>query len=130
MRVPCCGAPFLRIGWVYNLLVQLLLSLASAITLGSKSRKTHEILLSHLRLPQPEGSGSRIYFSTGTAWPSYTPGTGSLFDASYDSQGYGGGTLTRLRTGYQSRSRSYFTTDQQSVSQYVLVSSTLVGLAP
>jgi hypothetical protein len=30
---------------------------------------------------------------------------------------------------FKDRSRSYFTTDSQSVSQYVLVSSTLVGLA-
>jgi hypothetical protein len=37
----------------FNLLVQLLLGLTRAVTLGSKSRKTHDhILLSHLRLPQ------------------------------------------------------------------------------
>jgi hypothetical protein len=45
----------------------------------------------------------------------------ALFVASDDSQGYGGGTsiLTRLHTG---RSRSYFTTDGQSVSQSVSMS--------
>jgi hypothetical protein len=43
-------------GWVCNLLVQLLLGLARASNLGSKSRRTHDhILLSHLRLPQLGG---------------------------------------------------------------------------
>jgi hypothetical protein len=55
-------APSLRRGLVCNLLVQLLLGLARAVTLGSKSRRTHDhILLSHLRLPQHGGPGSRIY---------------------------------------------------------------------
>jgi hypothetical protein len=47
-------APSLTRGRVCNLLVQLLLDLARAVTLVSKSRRTHDhILLSHLRLPQP-----------------------------------------------------------------------------
>jgi hypothetical protein len=55
-------APSLTRGRVCNLLVQLLLDLARAATLGSKFRRTHgHILLSHLRLPQPGGPGSRIY---------------------------------------------------------------------
>jgi hypothetical protein len=29
-----------------------------------------------------------------TGWPSYTPGKGSHYIVSYDSQGYGGGFLT------------------------------------
>jgi hypothetical protein len=46
-----------RIG--LNLLVQLLLGLARAVTLGSKFRRTHDhILLSHLRLPQLGEPGS------------------------------------------------------------------------
>jgi hypothetical protein len=41
--------------------VQLLLGLARAVTLRSKSRRTHgHILLSHLRLRQPGGPGPRI----------------------------------------------------------------------
>jgi hypothetical protein len=49
-------------GRVCNLLVQLLLGIARAVTLRSKSRRTHDyILLSYLRLPQPGGPGSRIY---------------------------------------------------------------------
>jgi hypothetical protein len=54
--------PSLTRGRVCNLLVQLLLGLARAVTLGSKSRRTHDhILLSHLRLLQPLGPGLCIY---------------------------------------------------------------------
>jgi hypothetical protein len=68
-------APSLTRGRVCNLLVQLLLGLARAVTLGSKYRRTHDhILLSHLRLPQPGGPGPRIYIPQETGWPSYTPG--------------------------------------------------------
>jgi hypothetical protein len=57
-----CGTPSLTRGRVCNLLVQLLLDLARAVTPGSKSCRTHgHILLSHLRLPQPGGPGPRIY---------------------------------------------------------------------
>jgi hypothetical protein len=70
LRSLCCGMSSLTIGRVCNLLVQF------AVTLRSKSHRTHDhILLSHLRL------------------------LGSLFVASYDSQDYGGGILTRLHTG-------------------------------
>jgi hypothetical protein len=51
-------APSLTRGWVCNLLP----GHARAVTLGSKSLKTHDhILLSHLRLPQPGRPGIRIY---------------------------------------------------------------------
>jgi hypothetical protein len=43
------GAPSLTRGRVYNLLVQF------AVTLQSRSLRTHDILLSHLRLPNLEG---------------------------------------------------------------------------
>jgi hypothetical protein len=76
LRFSCRGEPTLTRGQVSNLLVQLLLDLASAVTLGSKSSRTWDhILLVHLRL-------------------------GSLSVASYDSQGYGAGILTRLHTGH------------------------------
>jgi hypothetical protein len=59
--------PSLTRGRVCNVLVQLLLGLARAVTLGSKSRRTQDhILLSHLRLPQEQGG------------PVIPPGTGSL----------------------------------------------------
>jgi hypothetical protein len=45
-----------------KLLAQFLLGLASAVTLGSSSRRTHgHTVLSHLRLPPPGGPGPRIY---------------------------------------------------------------------
>jgi hypothetical protein len=65
-------APSLTRGRVCNLLVQLLLGLARAVTLGSKSRRTHgHMLLSHLRLPQPGRPSSRIYIpqEQGTGFP-------------------------------------------------------------
>jgi hypothetical protein len=59
LRVCYFVAPSLTRGRVCNLLVQLLLGLARAVSLGSKSRRTHDhISLSHLRLPQPGGPGS------------------------------------------------------------------------
>jgi hypothetical protein len=63
-------------GWICNLLVQLLLGLARAVTLGSKSRRTHgHILLSHLRLAQPGGPGPRIYILQEQGGPVLPPGT-------------------------------------------------------
>jgi hypothetical protein len=76
-------APSLTRGRFCNLFVQLLLGFARAVTLGSNSRRTHgHILLSHLRLAQPEGLGSRIYIpqEQGIVIP---PGTGFPFVASY-----------------------------------------------
>jgi hypothetical protein len=68
--------PSLTRGWVCNLLVQLLLGLARAVTLGSKSRRTHDhILLSHLRLPQPGGPGPCIYIPQEQGGPVIPPGT-------------------------------------------------------
>jgi hypothetical protein len=57
-----CGAPPLTRGCACNLLVQLLLCLARAVTLRSKSHRTQDhILLSHLRRPQPGRQGPLIY---------------------------------------------------------------------
>jgi hypothetical protein len=59
---------------------QLLLGLARAVTLGSKSRRTHDyILLSHLRLLQPGGPGPRIYIPQEPGGPVIPPGTGFSF---------------------------------------------------
>jgi hypothetical protein len=80
LRLSYFVAPSLTIGWVCNLLVQLLLGLARAVSLGSKSRRTHgHILLSHLRLPQPEGPGSRIYIPQEQGSPVMPLGTGFSF---------------------------------------------------
>jgi hypothetical protein len=74
-------------GRVCNLLVQLLLGLARAVTLGSKSRRIHgHIFLSHLRLPQPGGLGSRIYIPQEQGGPVIPPSTGFPFCRLFHSQ--------------------------------------------
>jgi hypothetical protein len=75
LRFSSCVAPSLTRGRVCNLLVQLLLGLASAVTLGSKSHRTSDHTLLSLL------------------------GLDSLFVAFYDLQGYGGGMLVSLHTG-------------------------------
>jgi hypothetical protein len=72
LRVFWCGAPSLTRGWVCNLIVQLLLGLARAVTLGSKSHRTQ----SHLRLPQPGGPVPRIYIPQEQSVPVIPPGSG------------------------------------------------------
>jgi hypothetical protein len=80
LRVCYFVAPSLTRGRVCNLLVQLLLGLDRAITLVSKSHRTHDhILLSQLRLPQPGGPGSRIYIPQEQGGPVIPPGTGFPF---------------------------------------------------
>jgi hypothetical protein len=72
-------APSLTRGRVCNLL--LLLVLASAVPLRSKSRGTQDhILLSQLlRLPQPGGPGPRNYIPQEHGGPDIPPGTGLPF---------------------------------------------------
>jgi hypothetical protein len=94
-------------GWVCNLLAQLLLGLARAVTLRSKSRRTHgHILLSHLRLSKPRGPGSLTYISQEQGGPVIPPGTG---------------------LACRSKSKSHY--DRQSVGQSVLVSGDHLGPA-
>jgi hypothetical protein len=77
LRVCYFVAPSLTRGRVCSLLVQLLLGLARAVTLVSKSRRTHDhILLSHLGFPQPGGPGPRIYIPQEQGGPVIPPGTG------------------------------------------------------
>jgi hypothetical protein len=74
LRSFCCGVPSLTRGRFCNLLGQF------AITLGPKSRRTHDhILLSHLRLPQTGGPGPRIYIPQEQGGPVIAPGTGFPF---------------------------------------------------
>jgi hypothetical protein len=72
-----------------------------SVSLGSQSRRTQgQILLSQfLRLPQPWGSGPRILSRRNRAAQLYPRALGSRSFACYDSQGYGGGILSRLHTG-------------------------------
>jgi hypothetical protein len=52
-------------------------AICSVITQWSKSRRTRDqTLLSHLRLPQPRGRGSRIYIRQDQRGPVIPPGTG------------------------------------------------------
>jgi hypothetical protein len=80
-------------GWVCRL--QLLLVLASAVILRSESLGTHNHnLLSQFRdSPPPGGPGSRIYIPQ-----LYLQILGSIFIASYDSQGYDAVIRTRLHS--------------------------------
>jgi hypothetical protein len=81
--------------------LQLLLALASAVILGSESRGTHDdILLSQFQdSPDLEGQVP-VFISPGNRVAQlYSQVFGSLFVASYDSQGYGGGIRTRLHAG-------------------------------
>jgi hypothetical protein len=104
--------------------IKLLLGLARTVTLGSKSLRTHgHILLSHLRPPLPNLEGQAPVFISprNKVAQLYPRVLGSLFGTSYDSQGYGGGILTRLHTDFPTvprvpGSRSHITTDGQSAS--------------
>jgi hypothetical protein len=124
-KLRCCYfvAPSLTRGRVCNLL--LLLSLASAVPLGSKSRRTQEhILLSQfLRLHHPGEPGPRIYISQGQGCPDIPLGTGVPFRRLLLFAGLRWGNSNPpphgILTHCRSRSRSYFTTDGQPVSQPV-----------
>jgi hypothetical protein len=86
-------------GWVSCL--QLLLVLASAVILRSESRGTHnQILLSQIRdSPNLEGQLPVFISSSNKVARLYPQALGSLFVASYDSQGYGGDIRNLLHTG-------------------------------
>jgi hypothetical protein len=80
LRVSCCGAPSLTRERINNLLVHLLLCLARADTLGSKSGRTLDHnLMSHLSLSQPGGPGLRIYIPQEQGDPVIPSGTGFPF---------------------------------------------------
>jgi hypothetical protein len=89
-------ASSLTIGRVYRL--QLLLVLASDVTLRSESRRVHDhILMSQIRgAPNLEGQVP-VYISPRNRMARlYPQALGSLFIAFYDSQGYGGNIPPRL----------------------------------
>jgi hypothetical protein len=88
-------APSLTRGLVCKLLYNCFWALPELSLLGRSPTELTEIL----RLPQPGGPGLRIYIPQEQGGPGIPPGTGFPFVPSYDSQGYGGGILTRLHTG-------------------------------
>jgi hypothetical protein len=85
-------------GWVRRL--QLLLALASAVILRSESHGTHNhILLSQIWDHTNLECQVPIFISSRNRVTRLCPqALGSLFVASYDSQGYGGNIWTRLHT--------------------------------
>jgi hypothetical protein len=106
--------------------LQLLLAVASAVILGFESRVTHDhILLTEIRdSPNLEGQVQVFIFPRNRVTRLYPQTLGSLFIASYYSQGYGGGIPNRL---HASQSQSHIASDSQSVSQSALVSSPIWG---
>jgi hypothetical protein len=83
-----------------DLSLQLLLVLASAVILKSESRGTYDhILLCQIRdSPNLEGQVPVFISPRNGVAQLYPQAPGSLFIASYDSQGYGGGIRPRLHT--------------------------------
>jgi hypothetical protein len=80
LLVPWCMALSMMREWICNLLVQLLLGLARAVSLWSKSRRTHDpILLFHMRLPQPWGPSPRTYIPQERGGPVIPSGIGFTF---------------------------------------------------
>jgi lipopolysaccharide assembly outer membrane protein LptD (OstA) len=81
--------------------LQLLLALASIIIPGSESRGTHDyILLSQIQYSHNLEILVPVFISPKKRVAQlYPQALGSLFDASYDSQSYGGGIRTRLYAG-------------------------------
>jgi hypothetical protein len=79
LRVCWCRTPSLTRGRVYSL--QLLLGLASVVFLGPESLRTHDHIfsVSDLRLPQPRGPGSCIYFPQESNSAVILPGVGFHF---------------------------------------------------
>jgi hypothetical protein len=84
------------------------LVLTSVAILGSKSRGTRDhILLSHIRDSPNLEDQVPIFISPRNRVAQLYPQTlGSIFVASYDSHGYGGGIRTRLHAGYSWCSKS------------------------
>jgi hypothetical protein len=82
-------------GWVCRL--QLLLTLGIAVILGSESHD--HILLSEIRdSPNLEGQFPIFISPKNRVAQLYPEALGSLFFASYDLQGYGGGIRTQIHT--------------------------------
>jgi hypothetical protein len=94
-----CGASFLTRGWVCRL--QFLLALAIAVILGSEPRGTRDHnLLSQIRdSPNLEGQVLIFISPRNRVAQLYPQALGSLFVASYDSQGSGGANGTHLHEG-------------------------------
>jgi hypothetical protein len=93
-------------GWVRRL--QLLLVLASAVIIGSESHGANDhILQSQIRDPPNLESQVSVFISPRNRVAQlYPQALGSIFVASYDSQGYGGGVRTSLHAGLLNSTKS------------------------
>jgi hypothetical protein len=81
-----------------------MLILASAVILGSESRGTDHILLSQIRdSPNLEGQVPVFISPRDRVAQLYSQALGSLFVASYDSQGYDGGIRPETELLYDRR---------------------------
>jgi hypothetical protein len=106
-------------GWVCRL--QLLLVLASAVILRSESRWTHDhILLSQIQdSPNTEGQVPVFISPRNRVARLYPQALGSLFVASYDSQGYSGGNWPCLHTDKNDAVHGWPNTNHREADLYV-----------
>jgi hypothetical protein len=108
--------------------LQLLLFLASTVILRSESWGTRDhILLSQIRDSTNLKVQVPLFISPRNRVAQlYPQALGSLFVASYDSQGYGGGIQTRLHTGFSRALVKVKVTLQLTVSQLGLMTRYLL----
>jgi hypothetical protein len=119
LRVSSCGAPSLTRGWVCNLLYNCFWALPEQSLLGQSRTGPITILTVSSETPPTCRARSPVFISPRNKVSQLYPrALDSLFLASYDSEGYGGGILTRIQ------SQSHVTTE----GQYVLVSGPLWNL--
>jgi hypothetical protein len=102
LQVSCCGAASLTRGRFCNLQYNCFWALSEQSLSGQSPADLTTIFYSLIwDSPQPGGPFPRIYIPQEQGGAVIPPRTGSLFVASYDSQGYyGGGILTHLHTGW------------------------------
>jgi hypothetical protein len=100
MLIPCCEAPSLTRGWVCNLPVQLLLALPEQLFSGPNPAELITIFYCLIwDSPNLEGQVPVFISPRNRVAQLYPQAMGSLFVASYDCQGYGGGILTGFTRG-------------------------------
>jgi hypothetical protein len=127
LRVSWYGAPSLTRGWIYSTLVNCFWALPEHSLSGPSPAETMTIFYCLIwDSPNLEGQVPKFISPRNRVAQLYPRALDSLFVASYDSQGYGGGILTRLHASKQenliltnlsqSRTQSYITTDGQSAS--------------
>jgi hypothetical protein len=99
LQVSWCGAPSLTRGRVCNVLVQLLWALPEQLLLSPGPAELMAIFYCFIwDSPNLEGQVPIFISPRNRVAQLYLRALGSLFVASYDSQGYGGGILTHLHT--------------------------------